>query len=123
MPRFLRRFTSKASKRGEVQLNEKIAAAPNRASKPATNGITKPIVNENAETVEDLISRIKTLAAKSDAVECTKIQDRLREAQYSLETPYETLLRLSAGVSDPCSSSLIRYLGEAANMGTRLLAS
>jgi hypothetical protein len=105
MPGVLRRLMSKAVKRDDVQLSEKTAALK-ISGKPTTNGIAKSLRTNDSNTADDLIERIKVLASQSDAVECTKIQDRLREAQYALETPYETMLRLSAGVSTPIVLSL-----------------
>jgi hypothetical protein len=100
---------SKAVKRDDVQLSEKTAALK-ISGKPTTNGIAKYLRTNDSDTADDLIERIKVLASQSDAVECTKIQDRLREAQYALETPYETMLRLSAGVSTPIVLSLSRSI-------------
>lgn len=107
MPSFLRRFTSKAVKKDNVRLNEKLATS-NESVKPTTDVAVRSLPQSSTDSVDDLIARINTLATKSDAVEITKIQDRLREAQYALETPYETMLRLSAGVSVSISSSLGR---------------
>jgi hypothetical protein len=100
---------SKAVKRDDVQLSEKTAALK-ISGKPTTNGIAKSLRTNDSNTADDLIEQIKVLASQSDAVECTKIQDRLREAQYALETPYETMLRLSAGVSTPIVLSLSRSI-------------
>lgn len=51
--------------------------------------------------MDEAISHIKNVADATDEVGRTKIQNALRELQFSLETPYETMVRLSVDVSKP----------------------
>jgi hypothetical protein len=48
--------------------------------------------------MDDLITRIRELARETDDAGRLNIQDALRGLQYELESPYETLLRISAQV-------------------------
>lgn len=48
--------------------------------------------------MEGLIVQIQELAHETGDAGRVEIQDSLRNLQYSLETPYETLLRISAQV-------------------------
>jgi demethylsterigmatocystin 6-O-methyltransferase len=48
--------------------------------------------------MEGLIAQIQELARETDDAGRVEIQDALRNLQYSLESPYETLLRISAQV-------------------------
>jgi hypothetical protein len=51
------------------------------------------------DTMEDVIFHTKKLAHATDEAGRAKIQNALRELQFSLETPYETMVRLSVDVS------------------------
>lgn len=48
--------------------------------------------------MEAFIAQAKTLAGTADEAGRKKILDVLRDVQYSLETPYDTLQRLSCVV-------------------------
>jgi demethylsterigmatocystin 6-O-methyltransferase len=51
-----------------------------------------------SQIMEGLIAQIQELARETDDAGRVEIQDALRNLQYSLESPYETLLRISAQV-------------------------
>jgi demethylsterigmatocystin 6-O-methyltransferase len=58
--------------------------------------------------MENIIAQIKSLARSTDEDGLRKIQDALREVQYSLETPYDTLLRFTnlVGILHPNLTSI-----------------
>ena len=49
--------------------------------------------------MDALITQIKDLASTADEAGRKKLQDALRDVQYSLETPWDTALRLGGMVS------------------------
>lgn len=49
--------------------------------------------------MNSIMAQIKELANSSDTFGRAEIQDTLRELQYSLETPFETVMRMSLDVS------------------------
>ena len=52
--------------------------------------------------MDALLAQVKSLAGSADDAGRAKIQDALREAQYSLETPWDTMLRIFGLVSYLC---------------------
>ena len=52
------------------------------------------------DTMEAAISHVRKVADASDEAGRARIQNALRELQCSLETPYETMVRLSVDVSE-----------------------
>ena len=61
------------------------------------------------KNLDQVISHIKELADATDEAGRAKIQNALRELQFSLETPYETMVRLSVDVSMPYPSCLLNH--------------
>lgn len=61
--------------------------------------------------MDEIVAQVKALAASSDDADRIKIQSGLRNLQRSLETPFETMMRLSGPVGS-CSRS--RRFGELA---------
>lgn len=55
--------------------------------------------------MEAFIAQAKSLASTADEAGRKKILDVLRDVQYSLETPYDTLQRLSCLVRMRCIST------------------
>jgi hypothetical protein len=55
--------------------------------------------------MDEAISHIRKVADATDEAGRARIQNALRELQFSLETPYETMVRLSVDVSEIIVSS------------------
>lgn len=72
------------------------------AMKKSTNKITNEILEKPINgSLDAIITLIKHLADSTDEFGRTEIQNALRETAYSMETPFQTTMRLSLDVGPP----------------------